>query len=74
MRFGQQFEYHKIPEWYNKYLDYDMLNEMTEIFKNGVKNKESMKLPGFYIFTQKKAIIPLDVFKVPALEKKDEEF
>ena len=51
-----------------------MLNEMTEIFKNGLKNKESMKLPGFYIFTQKKAIIPLDVFKVPALEKKDEEF
>jgi hypothetical protein len=33
------------------YLDYDMLNELTEVFKADVKNKKAMKLPGFYVFT-----------------------
>jgi len=33
------------------YLDYDMLNEMTEVFKADVKDKKAMKLPGFYVLT-----------------------
>jgi SPX domain protein involved in polyphosphate accumulation len=33
MKFGQQFEYHKIPEWYMMYLDYNKLKKMIEMFK-----------------------------------------
>ena len=51
-----------------------MLNEMTEDFKAEVKEKKAMKLHGFYVFTQKKGIIPLDVFKVPAIERNEDEF
>lgn len=25
MNFSKQLEYHKIPEWYNQYFDYEML-------------------------------------------------
>jgi len=28
MKFGTQFEFHKIPEWYHQYLDYEKLNLM----------------------------------------------
>lgn len=35
MRFGEQFEYHRIPEWYHKYLNYHALKLQIEIFKNG---------------------------------------
>lgn len=33
MRFGEQFEFHKIPEWYNIYLDYELLRKIIERFK-----------------------------------------
>ena len=69
MKFGQQFEFHKIPEWYNVYLDYDLLKHMIEDFKSQQKQGELKKLPGFYVYTKHQAIISLDVFKVP--EKKD---
>ena len=32
MKFGQQFEYSKIPEWYNKYLDYEGMKQLIEDF------------------------------------------
>ena len=33
MKFGQQFEFHKIPEWYCQYLEYEKLKKMIEDFK-----------------------------------------
>jgi len=35
MRFGEQFEFHRIPEWYHKYLNYHALKLQIEIFKDG---------------------------------------
>ena len=32
MRFGQQFEFHKIPEWYTMYLNYHLFKDMIDIF------------------------------------------
>ena len=37
MRFSEVFEYHKIPEWYNMYLDYKSLKMQIEVFKDGCK-------------------------------------
>ena len=41
MRFSEVFEYHKIPEWYNMYLDYKSLKMQIEVFKDGCKLYES---------------------------------
>ena len=50
-------------------MDYEKLKELIEHFQDGTKNGQLVKLNGFWVFTQKKAIIPLDVFKVPEKEK-----
>ena len=49
MRFGELFEFHKIPEWYNMYLNYGLLKQNIENFQKLEKAKEMMKLPGYYI-------------------------
>lgn len=41
MKFGQQFEYHKIPEWYSEYLDYNRFKKLIKTFKGKVKCKFS---------------------------------
>jgi hypothetical protein len=30
MKFGIQFEFHKIPEWYAEYMDYNMFTSIVE--------------------------------------------
>ncbi len=45
MKFGQQFEFHKIPEWYDEYLDYRMLKAL-------LKRASDRKLRGVYYFTK----------------------
>jgi SPX domain protein involved in polyphosphate accumulation len=38
MKFGQQYDFHKIPEWSENYLDYDYLKKslkaLTQTFKS----------------------------------------
>ena len=43
MKFGQQFEFHKIPEWYTMYLDYEMFKEMIDHFKQNLNKPEKNK-------------------------------
>ena len=50
MRFGQLFEYHKIPEWYNNYLKYEKLKEGIEKFQEQCNNGERLKLHGLYMY------------------------
>ena len=73
MKFGQQFEFHKIPEWYAEYYEYQRFKTLTKEFKDRVKCKmilfmfiagKSNKLRGIYQFTQKKIVIPMKLFKV----------
>jgi hypothetical protein len=33
MRFREQFEHHKMPEWYSHYFDYDRLKDGINYFK-----------------------------------------
>lgn len=37
MKFGIQFEFHKIPEWYTEYLDYLKFKKMIKDYKKKVK-------------------------------------
>ena len=36
MKFGVQFEFHKIPEWYIEYLEYQELKKNLNAFKTKV--------------------------------------
>ena len=51
------FEFHKIPEWYMMYLDYEKLKKMIEDFKSKRKAGKYMKLPGLYTFTKMRTIV-----------------
>jgi hypothetical protein len=62
MKFGQSFEYHKIPEWYNMYLNYAGLKKCIETFKESRKKGELVKLPGFYMLTKERLLVQLDAF------------
>ena len=50
MKFGAHFEYHKIPEWYNMYFDYEFLKEVIGLFKVDCNKGECMKLQKDYYF------------------------
>ena len=39
MKFGVQFEFHKIPEWYTEYLDYMRFKAMISTFKKKLKSE-----------------------------------
>jgi SPX domain protein involved in polyphosphate accumulation len=53
MKFGKQFEFHKIPEWAEYYLDYSELKRLLkEVFNSYTKGKSH-----YYIFNNKKRTI-----------------
>jgi SPX domain protein involved in polyphosphate accumulation len=50
MKFGKQFEFHKIPEWAEYYLDY---SELKRLLKEVLNSYRKGKFP-YYIFKSKK--------------------
>jgi hypothetical protein len=48
MKFGQLFEFHKIPEWYTDYVHYVELRELIDQFKSFKKQELVQKLNGYY--------------------------
>ena len=50
MKFGLNFEFQKIPEWYNMYFDYEKTNQLILLFK---KTNIEHKLPDSYRFIRK---------------------
>ncbi len=44
MKFGQQFEFQKIPEWYTMYLKYEFFKQLISAFKDKVKAGQMVKL------------------------------
>ena len=64
MKFGTQFEFHKIPEWYDMYLDYESLKTSIETYKDNQKKGKLMKLPGYYMMTPHKSIVALEIIKI----------
>jgi acyl-ACP thioesterase len=39
MKFGIQFDFHKIPEWYSEYFDYLRFKLISKDFSERVKSK-----------------------------------
>ena len=46
MKFGYQFEFSKVPEWYSDYLDYIALRNRIDDLKKLVKEENAKKLEG----------------------------
>ena len=42
MKFRLQFEFHKIPEWYQEYYDYLRLKMMAKEFKEKIKGNRQI--------------------------------
>ena len=61
MKFGEIFEYHKIPEWYNMYLNYELFKQKIELFSMKKKFDEVMKLPGYYFRKDDGELVYLDL-------------
>jgi SPX domain protein involved in polyphosphate accumulation len=38
MKFGKQYEFHKIPEWSEHYFDYNKVKKLLKEFKNKHRN------------------------------------
>ena len=57
MKFGSQSEFHKIPEWYNAYLDYEKLKHLIEKAKKKEKKGKLVKLLGYYVFVPGRKIV-----------------
>ena len=51
MKFRIQFDFHKIPEWYQEYFDYLGFKHLANEFTERVKNDECQKLNGLYAIT-----------------------
>ena len=48
MKFGNLFEFHKIPEWYTEYVHYVLLRSLIDEFKSLRKLGLVRPLKGFY--------------------------
>ena len=57
MKFGELFEYHKIPEWYNMYLNYELLRQKIDDFNENAP----VKLPGYYFLCKDSEIKKLEL-------------
>lgn len=53
VKFGDQYETQKIPEWFNEYLDYKLLVKKLEDFDRQEKDQKLLKLPGIYFLSPK---------------------
>lgn len=55
-KYQEKFEFYKIPEWYNMYLNYDLLLLENRKIKDMIEDKKGCKLTGYYtyLFNSKK--------------------
>mgnify|MGYP000884102214 CR=1 FL=1 len=63
MKFGNLFEFHKIPEWYHEYLDYRAFATICKGHSAAVANKHLTKLSGIYYLTESKRVIDIPIFE-----------
>jgi SPX domain protein involved in polyphosphate accumulation len=72
MKFGKQFEFHKIPEWYTDYFDYQKFKKLISAFKKKLQGNfkdfhdlllanEVSKLRGLYYLTSQSSVNQLNI-------------
>ena len=52
VKFYEQFEYHKIPEWYDQYIEYATLKSMAHSFEDNVVQEKRPKIPDLFVLTK----------------------
>ena len=57
MRFAENFELQKIPEWYNMYFHYTQLRKTIESFKEKETQEQVVKLPGLYVYLRHRNVL-----------------
>ena len=62
MKFGNLFEFHKIPEWYYKYLNYKQLCTLIESHQQSVKQNRHAKLNGVFFITESMQVLDVPIF------------
>jgi hypothetical protein len=48
MKFAAQFEFHKIPEWYDEYLQYKRLKQLLWKYSSRIEQDQAYRLKGVY--------------------------
>jgi len=48
LKFSKLFEYQKVPEWYDDYLNYDKLNQLIKNHKKELIQEKKKKLDGIW--------------------------
>ena len=51
VKFADQYETQKIPDWYQYYIDYQELQKRLKEFSRLEQSKQTYKLPGLYYFS-----------------------
>ena len=63
MKFGNLFEFHKIPEWYHEYLDYKGLADRCKEYRKQVRKAKREKLSGIFYLTESKKVVDIPIFE-----------
>jgi hypothetical protein len=63
MKFGNLFEFHKIPEWYTEYIRYNELKDRISTFKKLMKHEKTRKLKGYYMINKDGQFYCIDFIK-----------
>ena len=63
MKFGNQFEIHKIPDWYTEYINYNELKRKITEFKTLKKRGEVKQLKGYYMINKSGQLYCIDFIK-----------
>ena len=74
MKFGTIFETHKIPDWYDHYLDYKMLKKLVKANKKAIKAGTRRKLNGLYRITKKFVVYRADLFDMTGNDRRHSNF
>ena len=75
MQFTEYFNYHKIPEWYNMYFNFESLLDRIERFDSSKQENQYVKLYGFYYYiASAKRIVRIRENTVESKVNSDEDF
>ena len=65
MKFGNLFEFNKVPDWYTEYVQYVELKRRINLFKNLSESGEVERLKGYYMINRQGQLYCIDFIKEP---------
>lgn len=64
MKFGNLFEFHKIPEWYHEYIDYNLLATRCKAHRMLTLDQKAVKVTGIFYLTKSLQTVDIPIFEV----------